>query len=121
MTKFDDIWETAIDANGVYRLAKRAPGALYDGIPSQRVADAIRSAEPVVGRTRLVEAAHEGRRLGYLRGVELESLEEYWRGFEGHGSGEWSLGQLREHELDPDDFQIEAPSANRGRAYEMGR
>lgn len=47
--------------------------------------------------------------------------EGYWRGFEGHGSGEWSLEQLREHELDPDDFQIEAPSANRGRAYEMGR
>lgn len=44
--------------------------------------------------------------------------EGYWRGFEGHGSGEWSLGQLREHELDPDDFQIEAPSANRSHRYE---
>lgn len=61
----------------------RVPGALYDGIPSQRAAGAIRSAEPVVGRTRLVEAAREGRRLGYLRGGELESLEEEYGDGEG--------------------------------------
>lgn len=64
------------DGLRVVRVPGGGPGALYDGISSQRAADAIRSAEPVVGRTRLVEAAREGRRLGYLRGGELESLEE---------------------------------------------
>lgn len=64
------------DGIRVVRVPGGEPGTLYDGIPSQRAAAAIRSAEPVVGRTRLVEAAREGRRLGYLRGGELESLEE---------------------------------------------
>lgn len=53
-----------------------APGALYDGISAQRAVDAIRSASSVVGKTRLVEAAREGRRLGYLRKDELDTLEE---------------------------------------------
>ncbi|WP_242622144.1 GH-E family nuclease [Olsenella sp. Marseille-P4559] len=44
--------------------------------------------------------------------------EEYWRSFERYRSGEWSLGQLREHEFNSDNFQLEAPSANRSHRYE---
>ena len=58
------------------RVPGGEPGTVYDGIPSQKVALAIRSAESVVGRTRLLEAAREGRRLGYVRSGELEALEE---------------------------------------------
>ena len=60
----------------VVRVPGGEPGTVYDGIPSQKVALAIRSAESVVGRTRLLEAAREGRRLGYVRSGELEALEE---------------------------------------------
>ena len=60
----------------VVRVPGGEPGTVYDGIPSQKVALAIRSAESVVGRTRLLEAAREGRRLGYVRCGELEALEE---------------------------------------------
>lgn len=52
------------------------PGAVYEGIPSQRVADAIRSSLPLLGRERVIDAALEGHRLGYLRNTEMEELLE---------------------------------------------
>ena len=64
------------DGIRVVRVPGGEPDTLYYGIPSQKAATAIRSAESVVGRTRLVQAAREGRRLGYLRSAELVSLEE---------------------------------------------
>ena len=46
--------------------------------------------------------------------------EEYRRGFSKYASGEWSLSQLKEHEFNPNNFQIERPSPNRSGLYEAG-
>lgn len=61
-----------------YLHVKLVPGSIpktvYDGIPSQRAADAIRSARDIVSGERLLEAVREGRRLGYLNAGETERL-----------------------------------------------
>lgn len=59
------------------RVVDRRPGAttLYDGVASQPVADALRSAAGSMGRERCLAAAREAERLGYLTGAERGSLE----------------------------------------------
>jgi hypothetical protein len=44
--------------------------------------------------------------------------EEYWKAFERYRSGKWSLEQLKEHEFNSENFQIESPSSNRSRKFE---
>ena len=65
--------------NGV-RVVDRRPGAttFYDGVPSQPVADALRSAVAVgtMDRERCLAAAGEAERLGYLTEAERNSLEK---------------------------------------------
>lgn len=58
----------------------RKPGArdnltLYDGIPSQDVATAIRAASPTMMDDRLRDAAEEASRQGYLIGEEYDELK----------------------------------------------
>ena len=53
---------------------KGAPATFYEGIPSQRVADAIEACEGSVMGERLAEAAKRARAEGLVTSVEYENL-----------------------------------------------
>lgn len=58
----------------VVRVRDGKADTLYDGIPAQRAANAIRSALGTVESTRLMEAADEGHRRGYITKQESDYL-----------------------------------------------
>ena len=58
----------------VVRTPGTSAGAVYDGIPCQRVADAIRSAKGHMLPDRLADAAARGREEGYITKAEAETL-----------------------------------------------
>ena len=58
----------------VIRTPGASAGAVYDGVPCQRVADAIRSAKGHMLPDRLADAAARGREEGYITRAEADAL-----------------------------------------------